>query len=31
MSLRRDVAFVRAEFDYSERHACKLVDVDHHS
>lgn len=28
MSARRDVAFVMAEFAYSERQACKLVDVD---
>ncbi|MFN7998007.1 MAG: IS3 family transposase [Bryobacteraceae bacterium] len=28
VSARRDVAFVMAEFAYSERQACKLVDVD---
>ena len=27
MSARRDVAFVMAEFDYSERQACKPIDV----
>ncbi len=31
MSARRDVAFVMAEFRYSERQACKLVDVDRSS
>ncbi len=28
MSARRDVAFVMAEFAYSERQACKLLEVD---
>ena len=31
MSARRDVAFVMAEFAYSERQACKLVEVDRSS
>ncbi len=31
MSARRDVAFVMAEFQYSERQACKLVEVDRSS
>ena len=31
MSTRRDVAFVMAEFRYSERQACKLLDVDRSS
>ena len=31
MSARRDVAFVMVEFHYSERQACKLVDVDRSS
>jgi len=31
VSARRDVAFVMAEFRYSERQACKLVDVDRSS
>ena len=31
MSARRDVAFVMAEFRYSERQACKLLDVDRSS
>ena len=31
MSARRDAAFVMAEFHYSERQACKLVDVDRSS
>lgn len=31
MSARRDVAFVMAEFAYSERQACKLLDLDRSS
>jgi len=31
VSARRDAAFVMAEFQYSERHACKLVEVDRSS
>lgn len=31
MSARRDVAFVMSEFQYSERQACKLVEVDRSS
>jgi putative transposase len=31
VSARRDVAFVMAEFQYSERQACKLVEVDRSS
>lgn len=31
MSARRDVAFVMAEFAYSERQACKLVEMDRSS
>jgi putative transposase len=31
VSARRDVAFVMAEFAYSERQACKLVEVDRSS
>ena len=28
MSVRRDVAFVITEYRYSERQACKLLDLD---
>jgi hypothetical protein len=31
VSIRRDVAFVMAEYGYSERQACKLVDMDRSS
>ncbi len=31
MSARREVAFVMAEFRYSERQACKLLDMDRSS
>ncbi|GEM_PF-2392581 len=31
MSARRDVAFVMTEFRYSERQACKLLDLDRSS
>jgi hypothetical protein len=31
VSGRRDVAFVMTEFGYSERQACKLVDMDRSS
>ena len=31
MSARRDVAFVMSEFRYSERQACKLLDLDRNS
>lgn len=31
MSARRDVAFVMSEFRYSERRACKLLDLDRNS